>query len=105
MRSDTVAAAVNATKRSLAEGLYVDRYRTDSVGIDGLRSRDASFIPCGSWLAAADAMGGAASQPEERFRTLLHSANDVGILSEELDVESGALTGNFAQAFTHMAVV
>jgi GH15 family glucan-1,4-alpha-glucosidase len=31
--------------------------------------------------------------------------NDVGLLSEEYDVEAGRMTGNFPQAFSHVSLI
>ena len=31
--------------------------------------------------------------------------NDLGLLSEEYDVDAGRLVGNFPQAFTHLTLV
>ena len=39
------------------------------------------------------------------FEKLLELRNDLGLLSEEYDVERKRLVGNFPQAFSHIALV
>jgi GH15 family glucan-1,4-alpha-glucosidase len=39
------------------------------------------------------------------FKRLLGLCNDVGLLSEEYDVPTKRLVGNFPQAFSHVALV
>ena len=39
------------------------------------------------------------------FDRLLSLRNDLGLLREEYDPESGRLVGNFPQAFTHLTLV
>ena len=39
------------------------------------------------------------------FERALSVANDVGLLSEEYDLERRRLVGNFPQAFSHVAVI
>jgi GH15 family glucan-1,4-alpha-glucosidase len=39
------------------------------------------------------------------FERLLSLRNDVGLLSEEYDVQAGRQLGNFPQAYSHLALV
>jgi GH15 family glucan-1,4-alpha-glucosidase len=39
------------------------------------------------------------------FERAIAFANDLGLLSEEVDAETGELLGNFPQAFSHIGLV
>ena len=41
----------------------------------------------------------------ERLDLVLSHASDLGLLAEEIDPRSGALLGNFPQAFSHVGVI
>lgn len=92
-------------KRILAEldhdGL-LKRYRTS---FDGFQSEEGAFVACGFWASDCLARAGRVDEAEQRFRHLLTFANDVGLLSEEIDIASGAQLGNTPQAFSHIALV
>jgi GH15 family glucan-1,4-alpha-glucosidase len=57
------------------------------------------------WLVDALAHCGDLEQAERRFERLLHFSSPLGLFSEEVDVRTGQLLGNFPQAFTHLALV
>ena len=48
---------------------------------------------------------GCEEEGQRLFERLLSLRNDVGLLSEEYDVPTGRLVGNFPQAFSHIALV
>ncbi len=50
-------------------------------------------------------MAGRAGEARDVFEKTLRHANDVGLFSEEIDVESGTLRGNFPQGLTHIALM
>lgn len=63
------------------------------------------FLACSFWLVENYAMTGRIGEARTLFERLLTLANDVGLLSEEYDTKAERLTGNFPQAFSHIALV
>ncbi len=104
---ERVAATVAAIERELVEDGLVARYLADeqNTHVDGLPPGEATFLPCSFWLAQVYALQGRLDQAEKLFERLLGLRNDLGLLSEEYDVQAGRLVGNFPQAFTHLALV
>ena len=60
---------------------------------------------CTFWLAQALAMAGQVDRARTVFERAVRFANDVGLLAEEVDAETGELLGNFPQAFSHIGLV
>ena len=50
-------------------------------------------------------MLGELEKAEALFLKLLGHANDLGLMSEELDAVTGKMLGNFPQAFSHLAII
>jgi GH15 family glucan-1,4-alpha-glucosidase len=98
-----------ATIEAIADRLtdergLVYRYRTEG-GVDGLAGEEGTFLLCTFWLAQALAMAGRVEQAREVFDRAAGYANDVGLLAEEVDPDTGELLGNFPQAFSHIGLV
>jgi alpha,alpha-trehalase len=97
-----VRSTIDAIERELSDerGLLL-RYRTD----DGLAGTEGSFLICTFWLAEALAQAGELDRARAVFERATGYANDLGLLSEEVDTASGELIGNFPQAFSHIGLV
>ncbi|MGH8978785.1 MAG: glycoside hydrolase family 15 protein [Acidimicrobiia bacterium] len=97
---------MRATIDAIAERLTDDhglvyRYRA----ADGLPGEEGTFLLCTFWLAEALALAGQVGRATETMERAIAFANDVGLLSEEVDAERGELLGNFPQAFSHIGLV
>jgi alpha,alpha-trehalase len=98
-----------STVDAIAERLTDDRglvyrYRTET-GVDGLVGEEGTFLLCTFWLAQALAHGGKVDQARTVFDRAAAYVNDVGLLAEEVDPDTGELLGNFPQAFSHIGLV
>ncbi len=72
---------------------------------DGLEGGEGTFLLCTFLLAQAFALGGEGERARETFERAIAFVNDVGLLAEEVDAETGELLGNFPQAFSHIGLV
>ena len=62
-------------------------------------------MPCSFWLADAYVLAGRRDDGRALFEGILDLRTDLGLLSEEYDVDAGRLVGNFPQALSHIALV
>jgi len=99
-----VRGTVAAVEQDLLVDGFVLRYRTDGRD-DGLPPGEGAFLACSFWLASALHCQGRVAEARALFERLLGLCNDVGLLSEEYDPGTGRFTGNFPQAFSHVALV
>jgi GH15 family glucan-1,4-alpha-glucosidase len=98
---------VEAIQRELCQDGFVARYPTadGEINSDGLPGKEGAFLPCSFWLVDALTLMGRRNEALTLFERLLDLRNDLGLISEEYDVDRGRLVGNFPQAFTHLALV
>jgi alpha,alpha-trehalase len=100
-RDPKMRGTIARVERDLMRNGLVYRYRNN----DGLPGQDGAFVACSFWLVDNYILCGRLKDAHELFQHLMSFANDVGLLSEEVDDESGTLLGNFPQAFTHIALI
>ncbi|MET9894495.1 glycoside hydrolase family 15 protein [Streptomyces sp. NPDC006465] len=104
---DRVRGTVQAM-RELTHGGFVRRYAHNGRGVhrvDGLHGSEGAFVACSLWYADALAATGHRAEAREAFERVLAIRNDVGLLSEQWDPETGRQLGNAPQAFSHIALV
>jgi GH15 family glucan-1,4-alpha-glucosidase len=100
-----IIGTVNAIEgRLIADGGLVMRHDPAEVET-GLEHGEGAFLACSFWLADAYLLLGRIAEARALFDRLLALRNDVGLLAEGYDVNAHCLTGNFPQAFSHIALV
>jgi GH15 family glucan-1,4-alpha-glucosidase len=99
-----VLGTTAAVERTLQTDGFVARYLTHE-SVDGLPAGEGTFLPCTFWMADNLHLQGREAEARKVFERLLGLCNDVGLISEEYDVATGRLLGNFPQAFTHVGLV
>jgi GH15 family glucan-1,4-alpha-glucosidase len=99
-----VKATVEAIERELMPDGLVLRYDTSKTD-DGLPPGEGVFLACSFWMVSALKAIGRKRDARVLFERLLKLRNDLGLLSEEYDVQRKRLVGNFPQAFSHIALV
>jgi len=87
----------------------------DRLCVDGLtyRYRDAddfgkpqsSFTVCTFWMIKALYRIGRKDEARELFEKTLTYSNHLGLFSEDIDVETKRLLGNFPQGYSHLALI
>ena len=94
-------ASVAAIERHLRRGHFLLRYdRPDDFGVP-----DTAFIVCTFWWIQALALLGERDRAVQEFERLLAARNRFGLLSEDIDVNSGRLWGNFPQTYSMVGII
>ena len=91
----------------------IEQHLTDDHGLvyryqhaeDGLPGGEGPFLLCTFWLAQCHALAGRVERAKQVFELASGYRNDVGLLAEEVDPDTGELLGNFPQAFSHIGLV
>ena len=102
---ERVRATVLAIADELADGPFVDRYRTAS-GVDGIdREPEASFTACSFWLVSALVEIGELDRAHSNCERLIATASSLGLYGEEIEPATARHLGNFPQALSHLSLV
>jgi GH15 family glucan-1,4-alpha-glucosidase len=64
-----------------------------------------SFTMCTLWYVEAIAAIGRVAEARQIFESVLACRNHVGLLSEDLDPETGDLWGNFPQTYSMVGII
>ena len=95
---------IAAIEQDLMPDGLVMRYRTQHSD-DGLTPGEYPFLACSFWLVEQYAVSGRHDDAVALMDRLCGLANDVGLLSEEYDVQGKRQAGNTPQALSHLALV
>ncbi len=96
-----VRGTIDAVMGGLARGGLVRRYDVP----DGLPDGEGAFLACSFWLVKALALSGRRDEAEGVLSDALSHMGPLGLLSEEIDLDTGRMVGNFPQAFSHVGLV
>jgi GH15 family glucan-1,4-alpha-glucosidase len=88
----------------IEEGLimrYLPNEEVEGLPPNGKRA----FLLCSGWLGEVYALLGRCEDAKKVYDKLISLVNDVGLLAEQYDPETGRQLGNFPQAFSHIALI
>lgn len=94
-------STVKRCEESLIRKDHVFRY----TNADDFGKPKSAFIMAELWLAKALYTIGEKEKAVRMFERVLSYANPLGLLSEDIDIHTGELLGNFPQAYSHMALI
>ncbi len=82
------------------DGLFYRYKHEDDFGIPR-----STFLITAFWHIEALACVGRIDEAIQRFEQLLQYSNHLGLLSEDVDAQSGSQWGNFPQAYSHVGLM
>lgn len=94
-------ATVDRIGRELKRGTYLLRYNA----ADDFGQPTTAFNICSFWYIDALARIGRTEEAREFFEAMLGARNHLGLLSEDIDPETGALWGNYPQTYSMVGII
>ncbi len=95
------AATFAAIERALRRGEHMLRYDSE----DDFGLPETAFNVCTFWLIEALQLVGREEEARGLFEAMLGHATRSGMLSEDLDFETGELWGNFPQTYSLVGII
>ncbi|MCW5749531.1 MAG: glycoside hydrolase family 15 protein [Alphaproteobacteria bacterium] len=92
---------LQAVEKELRRGHHLFRYHAK----DDFGAPETAFSICTFWYIDALAAVGRRQEARELFENLLRCRNHLGLLSEDVDPETGELWGNFPQTYSMVGLV
>lgn len=100
--ADPVAGrTIDAVRADLEHHGWLRRYRVD----DGLGTPTVAFTLCTFWLVEALARVGRLDEARAIMARVPEIHSPLGLLSEDVDPQSGVMWGNFPQAYSHVGLI
>ncbi len=90
-----------AVEKELRRGDHMLRYAAE----DDFGAPETAFNVCTFWLIEALHLAGRDEEARTLFSTMLSHTTQSGLLSEDLDYETGELWGNFPQTYSLVGVI
>ena len=97
-RGEKMSSTLDALKRELGAGPHLYRY-------SGMREEEGAFVACSFWMVNALHLVGRRDEARDLMDELVTIPNDVGLMAEMIDPETGDFVGNLPQALSHLALV
>ena len=97
----TLKIMENTYKELSKNKIFIFRYRSN----DGLAGEDSTFILCIYWYISALAIMNQIDKSSNIFKSFERYMSDTGLISEQIDADSGEYLGNYPQAFSHLGLV
>ncbi len=92
---------VQAIETELRRGPYLFRYHA----ADDFGEPRTAFNICTFWYIDALCALGRSDEARDLFENMLRRTNHLGLLSEDLDIETGTLWGNFPQTYSMVGLI
>ncbi len=90
-----------AVERDLRRGDHMLRYAAE----DDFGAPETAFNVCTFWLIEALHLTGRSDEARELFCSMLSHSTRSGLLSEDLDYDTGELWGNFPQTYSLVGII
>jgi GH15 family glucan-1,4-alpha-glucosidase len=100
-RDPRFLATLDAYEKRLVRGGLMLRY----VNEDDFGDTTSAFTICSFWWAEALALAGRLDEAVRVFERIAALSNPLGLFSEDVEPSTGALLGNFPQAYTHVGLI
>ncbi len=94
-------STVEVLERTLADGPHMRRYEAP----DDFGQPETAFNICTFWRIDALSRMGRKEEAREIFEAILACRNHVGLLSEDIHVETGELWGNVPQTYSMVGII